>query len=96
MISQTAALRILDGIFGAATMLVLLVIAGLPTGWLLALADLLLRDIQWFSLAIVVAALWLIHPIARTNRPPRRTTRGSTRQVRSSAMPGSPFSIARR
>ena len=70
MISRLTALRILDGIFVAATMLVLLVIAGCPTEWLLVLADLLLREVQWFALVIVLAALWLIHAIATS--APRR------------------------
>jgi len=64
VISTRAALGILDGIFVAATMLVLLVIAGCPTEWLLALAELSLREVQWFALAIVLAAPWLIHAIA--------------------------------
>jgi hypothetical protein len=51
-------------------MLALLVIAGLPTEWLLALADLLLREVQWFALVIIVAAPWLIHAIAAS--VPRR------------------------
>ena len=70
MISRLTALRILDGIFVAATMLVLLVIAGCPTEWLFVLADLLLREVQWFALVIVLAALWLIHAIATS--APRR------------------------
>ncbi|HEY7842744.1 MAG TPA: hypothetical protein VID30_03565 [Bradyrhizobium sp.] len=70
MISRLTAFRILDGIFVAATMLVLLVIAGFPTEWLLVLADLLLREVQWFALVIVLAAPWLIHAIATS--APRR------------------------
>ena len=71
MISTMTALRILDCIFAAATMLVLLVIAGFPTEWLLALADLSLREVQWSAFAIVFAAAWLIHAVARSNRLPR-------------------------
>jgi hypothetical protein len=70
MMSRLTALKILDAIFVAATMLALLVIAGLPTEWLLALADLLLREVQWFALVIIVAAPWLIHAIAAS--VPRR------------------------
>jgi hypothetical protein len=70
MLSTASALRILDGIFVAVTMLVLLVIAGCPTEWLLALADLSLREVQWFALPVVVAAAWLIHAIAAS--APRR------------------------
>ncbi len=95
MISKQTAFRILDGIFAVATMLVLLVIAGFPTEWLLVLADLSLREVQWFALVIVFAAPWLIHAVARSNRVPRGRAQ-STAQLKSSAMPGSPFSIARR
>jgi hypothetical protein len=72
MISKLTALRILDCIFAASTMLALLVIAGVPTEWLLALADLLLRDVQWFALVVVLGAPWLIHAIA-TSDPRRRS-----------------------
>jgi hypothetical protein len=68
MISAPTALRILDGIFLVASMLALLVIAGCPTEWLLALADLSLREMQWFALAIVLAAPWLIGAIAMSER----------------------------
>ena len=71
MISKLTALRILDGIFVASTMLMLLVIAGVPTEWLLALAELSLREVQWFAFAIVLAAPWLIHAIATS--APRRS-----------------------
>ena len=96
MISKMTAFRILDGIFAAVSTLVLLVIAGCPTGWLLVLADFSLREVQWFALAIVLGALWLIHAIARPNRLPRSHDARAGRQVSSSAMPGSPFSMARR
>jgi hypothetical protein len=68
MISTATALRILDGIFLMASMLALAVIAGCPTDWLLALADLSLREMQWFALAIVLAAPWLICAIAMSER----------------------------
>jgi hypothetical protein len=68
MISQLTAFRILDGIFAAATMLLLLVIAGFPTEWLLALADLSLLEVQWVALAIVFAAPWLIHAFATSDK----------------------------
>jgi hypothetical protein len=68
MISKLTAFRILDGIYAAATMLLLLVIAGFPTEWLLALADLLLHEVQWVALAIVFAAPWLIHAIVTSDK----------------------------
>jgi hypothetical protein len=71
MTSRMVALRILDGIFIAANLLALLVIAGLPMEWLLALAEMSLREFQWFAIVIVFAALWLIHAIATSNAAPR-------------------------
>jgi len=70
MTSKTIALRILDGIFMAATMTVLLVVAGLPMEWLLTLADMSMREFQWFGLFIVFAALGLIHAIATSDSAP--------------------------
>jgi hypothetical protein len=70
MMSTSTALRILDGIFLVASMLAFVVIAGCPTDWLLALADLSLREMQWIALAIVLAAPWLIHAIAMSERGP--------------------------
>lgn len=64
MTSRMIALKILDLIFIGATMLILLGIAGLPMEWLLAFADMSLREFQWIGLFIVSAALWLIHAIA--------------------------------
>ena len=96
MISQLTAFRILDGIYAVATVLVLAVFAGCPTDWLLALADLSIREVQWVALVIVFAAPWLIHALARSNRVSRGRDLPSTTQVKSSPMPGSPFSIARR
>ena len=69
MISKMTAFKILDAVFVAATMLVLLAVAGLPTEWLLAVADLSLRQAQWVAFAIVLAACWLIHAIATSDMP---------------------------
>ena len=70
MTSKTIALTILDWIFMAATMLMLLVIAGCPVGWLLRLTDMSLREFESFALFIVVSALGLIHAIATSDSAP--------------------------
>ena len=70
MTSKTVALTILDWIFMAATMLVLLVIAGCPVGWLLRLTDMSLREFEWFALFIVFSTLGLIHAIANSDSAP--------------------------
>jgi hypothetical protein len=70
MTSKMIALRIFDGIFMGASTLLLLGVAGLPLEWLLSLADMSLREFQWFALFIVFAALWLIHAIATSDSAP--------------------------
>jgi hypothetical protein len=70
MTSKMIALRILDGVFIAATMSMMLMIAGFPMDWLLAAADMSLREFQWFALFIVFAALWLIHAITTSDSAP--------------------------
>lgn len=69
MISKTIALKILDLIFMALTLLMLLAIAGLPEEWLLRLADMSLREFEWFGSFIVLSSLWLIHAIASSGSP---------------------------
>ena len=70
MTSKMIALRVLDWIFIMATALVLLVIAGLPSEWLLRLAEMSLREFEWFALFIVFATLGLIHAIATSDSAP--------------------------
>jgi len=70
MTSKTVALTILDWIFMAATMLVLLVIAGCPVGWLLRITEMSLREFEWFALFIVFSTLGLIHAIATSDSAP--------------------------
>jgi hypothetical protein len=70
MTSKTVALTILDWIFMAATILMLLVIAGCPIGWLLQLTDMSLREFESFALFIVVSTLGLIHAIATSDSAP--------------------------
>jgi hypothetical protein len=70
MTSKTVALTILDWIFMAATMLMLLVIAGCPVGWLLRITEMSLREFEWFALFIVFSTLGLIHAIATSDSAP--------------------------
>ena len=51
-------------------MSMMLMIAGFPMDWLLAAADMSLREFQWFALFIVFAALWLIHAITTSDSAP--------------------------
>ncbi|WP_315722899.1 MULTISPECIES: hypothetical protein [unclassified Bradyrhizobium] len=70
MTSKMIALSILDGIFIAATGFLLLVIAGLPIEWMLALLDMSLREFQAFALFIIFSSLLLIHAIATSDSAP--------------------------
>jgi len=70
MTSKMIALKVLDVVFILATTLILLAIAGFPLEWLLAFADMSLREFQWFGLFIVSASLWLIHAIATSDSAP--------------------------
>ena len=70
MTSRMIALRILDGVFIAATLVLMMGIAGLPMGWLLDLIEMSLREFQAFALFIVFAALLLIHAIASSDSAP--------------------------
>jgi hypothetical protein len=70
MTSKMIALRVLDLVFIGATTLILLGIAGFPLGWLLAFAEMSLREFQWFALFLVFASLWLIHAIATSDSAP--------------------------
>ena len=70
MTSKMIALRILDSIFIAATLVLMMGIAGLPMDWLLNLIEMSLREFQAFGLFIVSAALLLIHAIATSDSAP--------------------------
>jgi hypothetical protein len=70
MTSRMIALKVLDLVFMAATMLILLGIAGLPMEWLLTFAEMSLRVFQWFGWFLVFAALWLTHAIATSDSAP--------------------------
>jgi hypothetical protein len=70
MTSKMLALRILDGIFAAFTLLLLLAIAGLPMEWLLNLIEMTMREFQSFGLFVVSGALWLVYAIATSDSAP--------------------------
>ena len=70
MTSKMIALRILDSIFIAATLVLMMGIARLPMDWLLNLIEMSLREFQAFGLFIVFAALLLIHAIATSDSAP--------------------------
>jgi len=70
MTSKMIALKILDWIFILVTMIVLLVIAGFPSEWLLVLTEMSLREFEWFALFVVFSTLWLIHAIATSDSAP--------------------------
>ncbi|MGJ5050466.1 hypothetical protein ACQR1V_10025 [Bradyrhizobium oligotrophicum] len=70
MTSKTIVLRILDGIFVAATGLLLLMLAGLPIEWMLVLLDMSSREFQAFALFVIFSSLLLIHAIATSDSAP--------------------------
>ena len=70
MTSKMVALRVLDVIFIAVTLMLMMGVAGLPMGWLLDLIEMSLREFQEFALFIVFAALLLIHAIATSDSAP--------------------------
>jgi len=70
MSSKTVALKILDGIFVVVTMFLILVVAGLPTDWLLSMIGMSMREFQWFALFVVFGTLLLIHAIVTSDSAP--------------------------
>ncbi|XUM23813.1 hypothetical protein ACRAVF_11350 [Bradyrhizobium oligotrophicum S58] len=70
MTPKTIALRILDGIFVAATGLLLLMLAGLPIEWMLVLLDMSPCEFQAFALFVIFSSLLLIHAIATSDSAP--------------------------
>jgi hypothetical protein len=70
MTSKMIALRILDGIFISATIFLLVIVAGLPVDWLLALFAMSMREFQAFALFVIFSSLLLIHAIATSDSAP--------------------------
>jgi hypothetical protein len=70
MTSKVFVLKMLDGIFVAVTILLLLAAAGLPTDWLIGMVAMSLQELQNFALFILFATLLLIHAIATSDSAP--------------------------
>ncbi|MGY4305107.1 putative Ca2+/H+ antiporter (TMEM165/GDT1 family) [Bradyrhizobium sp. USDA 4369] len=70
MTSKTIALKILDSIFIAASTFLLLLVAGLPAEWIMALLEMSLREFQAFALFVIFGSLILIHAIATSDSAP--------------------------
>lgn len=70
MTSKTIALKILDSIFIAASTFLLLLVAGLPAEWIMALLDMSLLEFQAFALFVIFGSLILIHAIATSDSAP--------------------------
>jgi hypothetical protein len=70
MTSKLLALKVLDGIFVAAAVLLVLIAAGLPADWLLTLAGMSFAEFREFMLFILFGTLLLIHAIASSDSAP--------------------------
>jgi hypothetical protein len=70
MTSKLIALKVLDGIFMAVAVFLLLVAVGLPAGWLLNLVGMSFAEFQEFALFILFGTLLLIHAIATSDSAP--------------------------
>jgi hypothetical protein len=70
MTSKLLALKVLDGIFVAVAILLLLIAAGVPADWLLTLAGMSFAELQAFMLFILFGTLLLIHAIASSDSAP--------------------------
>ena len=67
MTSKIIVLRLLDGIFLAVTMLLVMAVAGLPMDWMLDLLDMSSPEFEVFGFVILCASLLLIHAIATSD-----------------------------
>lgn len=70
MTSKMIVLKILDGIFISVAILLLVIVAGLPVDWLLALFAMSIREFQAFALFVIFSSLLLIHAIATSDSLP--------------------------
>ncbi|BAM93226.1 conserved hypothetical protein [Bradyrhizobium oligotrophicum S58] len=70
MTSKMIALKILDGIFISATIVLLGIVAGAPADWLLALFAMSMREFQASALFVIFGSLLLIHAIATCDSAP--------------------------
>ena len=70
MTSKILALKVLDGLFVAVAVFLVLVAAGLPADWLMNLVGMSFREFQAFALFILFGTLLLIHAIATSDSAP--------------------------
>jgi hypothetical protein len=67
MTSKLLVLKVLDGIFVAVAIFLLLVAVGLPVDWLLSLTGMSFTEFQEFALFVLFGTLLLIHAIATSD-----------------------------
>lgn len=70
MTSKMVALKLLDRLFVAVSVVVLCTAIGLPTDWLLRLTGLPRPEFENFALFLIFAVLLLIHAIATSDSAP--------------------------
>lgn len=70
MTPRKNAMKILDGIFIAITMVLVMTVGGLPVEWLLDLVSTASLALEGFALVVLFATLWLIHAIAGSDQAP--------------------------
>jgi len=70
MTSKMVALKILDGVFIAFALILLLAIIGLPLDILLDLTEMSSREFEGFDLFVLFGLLWLIYEIASSDSAP--------------------------
>ena len=70
MTSKMVTLKILDGIFIALALILLLGIIGLPLDGLLELIEMSSREFEGFVLFVLFGLLWLIYEIAASDSAP--------------------------
>ncbi len=67
MMSKMIVLRLFDGIFVGASMLLIMGVAGLPMDWMLDLLDMSSLEFKAFGLFVLFASILLIHAIATSD-----------------------------
>jgi len=70
MTSKMVVLKILDGVFIAFALILLLAIVGLPLDILLDLTEMSSREFEGFALFVLFGLLWLIYEIASSDSAP--------------------------
>jgi len=70
MTSKTVTLKILDGVFIAFALALLLAIIGFPLDRLLQLIEMSSREFEGFALFVLFSLLWLIYEIASSDSAP--------------------------